>query len=65
MERVYVLMYRIEFHDEGDVEEGLLHRGTRGECERVADLIPAIAYKGERMVRECRMGIFEAVAVRG
>jgi len=45
-----VLVYVIEFSDGGPPECGELSRGKREECERVRDLIPAIAYSGSRPV---------------
>lgn len=43
-----VLIYMMEFSDNGEPEGGELHRGTREDCERVRGLLPAIAYSGSR-----------------
>ena len=45
------LVYVIEFSDGGPPECGELQRGTREECEKVRDLIPAISYSGSRPVK--------------
>lgn len=47
----------IEFTDGGEPESQILHRGTLEECERVGKLIPGIAYKGSRPVKEARFVI--------
>jgi hypothetical protein len=38
----------IEFGDGGEPSVMLLNRGTREECERVADLLSAVSYSGDR-----------------
>ena len=55
----HICVYRLDFADNDAPEFGLLHRGTKDECERVADLIPAVSYSGGRHVQSCRIGVFE------
>uniref|UniRef100_A0A6M3LFW0 Uncharacterized protein n=1 Tax=viral metagenome TaxID=1070528 RepID=A0A6M3LFW0_9ZZZZ len=40
----------VEFSDGGGPIAMLLQRGSREECELVADRIPAVSYSGERPV---------------
>lgn len=47
-EQPWVCGYILEFSDGGEPEEQILHTGTREECLRTADLIPAISYSGSR-----------------
>lgn len=51
----WVCGYVLEFTDGGEPEVQVLHVGTQEECERVADLVPAIAYSGDRPTGEARM----------
>lgn len=44
----FVVCSVLEFGDGGEPNVQLLGRGTREECERIADLIPAVAYSGDR-----------------
>lgn len=46
----WLLVSVIEFDDGGEPEYTVLHRGSEEECERSADLIPAVTYKGSRQV---------------
>lgn len=55
---LFVLAYRIEFDDGGPAEIGVLHRGTKDECERVYAAVPAINYDGPRLPKACQLGIF-------
>lgn len=58
-----VLVYVIEFTDGGEPETGELNRGSRQECEKVRDLIPAISYSGSRPVRVAYTRIVPAGAL--
>lgn len=53
----HVCGYVIKFTDGGENEAEVLHVGTKEECERVADLIPAVAYSGNRPVKDCWMRV--------
>jgi hypothetical protein len=54
----HYLTTAILFKD-GHMEGQVLHVGTRAECERVANMVPAIAYNGPRAVEEARLSIME------
>lgn len=56
---MWAVIYRIEFDDDGPPEYRVLHRGTKSDCERVLQLVPAIAYSGDRHAVEARIGVFE------
>lgn len=49
----------IEFDDGGSVSAQPLHVGDRESCERVADLIPAVSYSGDRPVKRAWMSIIK------
>jgi hypothetical protein len=51
----YIAGYAIKFSDGGDPEMVFLHKGTKKECDRVLDLIPAVTYSGKRPAAECFM----------
>lgn len=51
----WVCGYVLTFSDGGEPEEQVLHVGTREECERVADLVPAVSYSGSRPCSTARM----------
>jgi hypothetical protein len=40
--------YAIKFSDGGDPELGILHKGTKKDCLRVCDMVPAVTYSGPR-----------------
>lgn len=48
---MFVALTYIKFKD-GSAEAMEIARGTKEECERVADLIPAVAYSGSKTVKE-------------
>jgi len=47
--------YVLEFSDGGEPEEQVLHVGTKDECARLMDLVPAVAYSGDRPIADARM----------
>jgi hypothetical protein len=47
----------IEFADTGSVSAQPLHVGDLQSCERVADMLPAISYSGDRPVKKAWMSI--------
>lgn len=51
--------YVLRFTDGGHDEEQVLHIGTKEECERLAEQIPAVAYGGGRPVRDAAFVIVE------
>jgi hypothetical protein len=57
----YVAGYVISFGDGGDPEGGVLHRGTKVECEEIKANVHAISYSGGRSVEEASFFIVEAV----
>ncbi len=44
--------YVIRFSDGGESEEQVLWVGSLEECERLGDLLPGVAYKGNRPVQD-------------
>lgn len=57
----FVVCSVLEFGDGGEPSVMLLGRGTRKECERIADLIPAVTYSGDRHpITESYMVVTEA-----
>jgi hypothetical protein len=44
----WICGYIIGFDDDGEPEGGILARGSKETCERTAELIPAVAYNGDR-----------------
>lgn len=58
-EEEFICGYVIEFSDGGDPEGGILHQGTLEDCERVANMIPGVAYSGSRPVAQARIVIHE------
>lgn len=50
----YAVGYVLTFED-GEQSEQVLHIGTKEECERVADLVPAVAVSGPRAVKAAQM----------
>lgn len=55
---VFALAYRITFHDGGMPEIGVLHRGTKEECDLLYASVPAINYNGPRVPKQCNLGVF-------
>ncbi len=53
--RRWLLAYVLEFDDDGEPEGAILHRGTEEECERLASMLPAVAYNGPRNVLRASM----------
>lgn len=45
----------LEFGDGGEPEGRVLHVGTEAECERLAGMMPAVAYNGARPVVRASM----------
>lgn len=41
--------------DDNTAEGMVLHRGDRASCERMADMIPALAYNGSKHVIESQL----------
>ncbi|MGL1645769.1 hypothetical protein ACSTHO_23620, partial [Vibrio parahaemolyticus] len=54
-EEQWICAVKLEFSDGGVPEGQLIHRGTKEECERVYDMLPAISYRGSRPVSEARL----------
>lgn len=50
----WVCAYCIDFTDGGPAEGRVLHRGTLEDCQRTSNLMPGIAYSGDRPVRGAR-----------
>lgn len=48
MSEEFIAGYAIKFSDGGDPEMGFFHKGTKEECQCVLDLVPGIAYSGDR-----------------
>lgn len=61
----FVAGYAIKFSDGGDPEMGFFHKGTKAECERVLDMIPAVAYSGDRPGAECHVFLIPALELLG
>lgn len=55
----YICAYRLTFKDGGEPEFGFLGRGTKEECDRIMEVIPAVYYPGDRPVESCHIGVFE------
>jgi hypothetical protein len=49
------LFYLIHFSDGGDPEGQLLHEGTEDECVKLANMLPAVSYSGQRPVAKCTL----------
>lgn len=49
---IYVLFSALWFSDGGPPEVSLLTEGTLKDCQRVATFINAVAYSGNRPIRE-------------
>ena len=49
----------LEFEN-GDISASLLARGEGDKCARVADLVPAVAYSGDKKVTSSRIIIMPA-----
>lgn len=58
-EREWICGYRIEFTDDGPPVAEVLHVGTQDECERMADLLPAVAYSGARPIKGAHLVVCE------
>lgn len=43
--------------DDGTMEGQVFHEGTKKDCARVSNMLPAIAYSGDRKVVDARMAI--------
>ncbi len=54
MSEHYAVGYVLTYED-GEQVEQVLHIGTKEECEKVADLMPAVAVSGPRRVLDARM----------
>lgn len=56
----FIIVYRINFSDDGPSEARIIGRHENREmCERMADLIPAVAYDGDRPVKGAEIGVFD------
>jgi hypothetical protein len=44
----WILGYVIEFSDGGEPEIQILHKGSEESCEKMANLLPAVSYSGDR-----------------
>ena len=55
----YIVASVVTFED-GTESVMPLHRGSRKECERVFDLVPAISYSGTKPARAARLAIMPA-----
>jgi hypothetical protein len=59
---LFLCGYILEFSDGGPREGGLLHAGTKEECENTARIIPAICYSGDRPLKACYIRIVPEAA---
>lgn len=41
--------------DDQSAQGMILHRGGRESCDKVADMIPAVSYNGEKRIAESRL----------
>jgi hypothetical protein len=55
----HVLVHVLEF-DDGDVSAQKLGEGTRAECDRIAGLLPAVAYNGDKKVKDSWLAVVTA-----
>ena len=60
---MWVCVSVVEFSDGGEPSAMLLHRGSREDCEFVADRLPAVAYNGTRPVAGARVVTCPAAAL--
>lgn len=51
--------YIIEFTDGGEPEGGILHEGSREDCEKVRDMIPGVSYSGDRPIKHATIGVWQ------
>lgn len=48
------------YFDDGSAQSQEMARGSEEHCKSVADLIPGIAYKGDKKFKEARVGLMRA-----
>ena len=57
--------FAIKFSDGGDPEMTILHRGSKKDCKRTLDLIPGIAYNGDRPGAEAHLFMIPSAELFG
>jgi len=57
--------YVINFNDDGESEEQVLHIGSREECEKTGKLFQAVSYSGSRPVKNCEFRVVPISTEKG
>lgn len=52
---IWLTVVVITFHDDGDPERQVMHRGSMEDCVKTAEGLPAIVYSGTRKTKDARV----------